>query len=160
MAQSQLEAAQLLFEKLTRDLARLEGWPNDVDMAFNFFLTAEHIVDWLYPDPAGLQRREDLHKDPLLRVVWELASGAKHFDLITEHTNPVASASDQAASLRGPISPDPYQPGRDRRPKTVVTVELTGEAAQKYGSRLSALDLARIVHAYWNTQLHRRHDKP
>ncbi len=153
----QLEAAQLLFEKLTRDLARLEGWPNDADMAFNFFITAEHIVDWLYPGPANLQKREDLHKDPLLGVVWELASGAKHFDLMAGHTNSATTASGHAPRLRSPISPDPYQPGRDARP---LTVELTGQAEQKYGPRLSALDVARIVHAYWNTQLRTHYERP
>ena len=119
-----LETAQLLFEKLTRDLARLEGWPNDADMAFNFFITADAILNWLYPGPAGEQQREDLHNDPLLRAVWELASGANHLEL-----------------KRGGAPP-----------QSVLTVELTGRATQKYGPRLSALDLARLVHAYWKTR--------
>src|SRR5262245_22316428 len=71
-----LETAQLLFEKLTRDLARVERWPNDVDMAFDFFLTADAILDWLYPGPSAQHQREDLHNDPLLRAVRELAIGA------------------------------------------------------------------------------------
>ena len=71
-----LETAQLLFEKLTRDLACLESWPNDADMAFNFFVTADAILEWLYRGSAGQQQREDLRNDALLHAVWELASGA------------------------------------------------------------------------------------
>src|SRR5262249_14568494 len=118
-----LETAQLLFEKLTRDLARMERWPSDVDMALDFFLTADAILDLLYPGPGAQHQREDLHNDPLLRAVRELASGANDLEL-----------------KRGE---------RARR----VFVELTGRAAQTYGSRLSVLDLARRVHAYWATQL-------
>jgi len=119
-----LETAQLLFEKLTRDLTRLEAWPNDADMAFNFFVTADAILEWLYPGPAGQQQREDLRNDPLLHAVWELASGATPLEV-----------------KRG-----------DASPQTVLSVELTGRAAQKYGPRVSAIHLARLVHAYWKTQ--------
>src|SRR5262245_35801075 len=119
-----LETAQLLFEKLTRDLTRLEAWPNDADMAFNFFVTADAILEWLYPGPAGQQQREDLRNDPLLHAVWELASGA---------------------------TPLEVKQG-DAFPQTVLSVELGGRAAQKYGPRVSAIYLARLVHAYWNTQ--------
>jgi len=119
-----LETAQLLLEKLTRDLARVERWPNDVDMAFDFFLTADAILDWLYSGPSAQHQREDLHNDPLLRAVRELASGA-----------------------------NPLELKRGERAQRVLAVELSGRAAQKYGSRLSVLDMARHVHAYWTTQL-------
>jgi len=119
-----LETAQLLFEKLTRDLACLETWPNDADMAFNFFLTADALLEWLYPGPAGRQQREDLRNDPLLYAVWELASGVNLLEL---------------------------KPAGDP-PRTTLTVELAGRAVQKYGSRIRAIDFARRVHAYWKTQ--------
>ena len=119
-----LKTAQLLFEKLTRDLACLESWPNDADMAFNFFVTADAILEWLYPGPAGRQQREDLRNDPLLDTVWDVASGATPLEV-----------------KRG-----------DALPQAVLSVDLTGRAAQKYGARVSAIDLARLVHAYWKTQ--------
>jgi hypothetical protein len=119
-----LKTAQLLFEKLTRDLACLESWQNDADMAFNFFVTADAILEWLYPGPAGRQQREDLRNDPVLDVVWDVASGATPLEV-----------------KRG-----------DAPPQAVLSVDLTGRAAQKYGARVSAIDLARLVHAYWKTQ--------
>lgn len=119
-----LETAQVLFEKLTRDLACLETWPNDADMAFNFFLTANAILDWLYPGAAGRQQREDLRNDPLLYAVWELASG---------------------------VNPPELKPTGDAA-QTALSVELTGRGAQKYGSRISCIDFARRVHVYWKTQ--------
>ena len=44
------------------DLERMRGGPEDAYAAFDFFVTADHIVDWLLPDwpdssqPAGLAR--------------------------------------------------------------------------------------------------------
>jgi hypothetical protein len=73
-------------------------------LAFNFFLTADAILDWLYPGPGAQHQREDLHNDPLVRAVWELASGA----------NPV--------ELKRSEHP----------PQTLLAVELTGRAAQNY----------------------------
>ena len=43
-------------------LERMRGGPEDAYAAFDFFVTADHIVDWLLPDwpdssqPAGLAR--------------------------------------------------------------------------------------------------------
>src|SRR5262249_29700446 len=111
---SRLEAAHLLFEKLTRDLARLKSWPNDADMAFSFFVTADALVEWLYPGAAGEQQRERLHNEPLLRAVWDVASGASQLELKRNG---------------GPAH-------------GVLMVQLTGRAADKYGTRLSAVKLA------------------
>jgi len=125
MTHFRLETAPLLLEKLTRDLACFETWQNDADKAFNFFLTADAILDWLYPGPAGQQQRADVRNDPLLEVVRELALGT---NLLLETKR----------------AGDP--------PQTVLTVELSGRAVQKYGRRMSAIDFARRVHAYWKAQ--------
>lgn len=46
-----LTAPGELLAKLSRELNRLRTAPNDVDHAFNFFVTAEHIFDWLIANP-------------------------------------------------------------------------------------------------------------
>jgi hypothetical protein len=46
-----------LLAKLGRELERLRTAPNDVDHAFNFFVTAEHMLDWLHPGNKGKARR-------------------------------------------------------------------------------------------------------
>ncbi len=43
-----------LREKLRRDLAKLLDAPLDADAAFNFFITAEHMLDWVYPNRVRL----------------------------------------------------------------------------------------------------------
>ena len=57
-----LKRAADLVAKLEHDLERIRAAPEDAYAAFDFFVTADHIVDWLLPDwpvssqPAGLAR--------------------------------------------------------------------------------------------------------
>jgi hypothetical protein len=59
-----LSTPRPLLAKLSRELDRLQAAPNDVDHAFNFFVTAEHMLDWLHPGHSGKAkaRREDIRK--------------------------------------------------------------------------------------------------
>src|SRR5690348_10091676 len=75
-----------LFQKMESDLAALRKDPSDSYSAFNFFITAEHLPDWL--------SLKDLRKQtPLLRVVSHLANGAKHFQLDPRRHTSVDSTS-------------------------------------------------------------------
>jgi hypothetical protein len=40
-----MRTANDLLQKLERDFKKLKQHPLDVDLAFNFFVTAEHILD-------------------------------------------------------------------------------------------------------------------
>lgn len=65
-----------LFHKAEYDLAALEKAPTDTYIAFNLFVTLEHLPDWLG------QRRQLKGKgkwNAILRTVSHVASGAKHF---------------------------------------------------------------------------------
>ena len=63
-----------LFRKMEADLAAFVDSVSDSRLAFNFFVTAEHLPDWL-------GQRDLVRKHALLRVVSHLANGAKHFTL-------------------------------------------------------------------------------
>jgi hypothetical protein len=42
-----LQTAHDLFAKLQREFDRLSARPTDIDVAWNFFVTADHLVDWV-----------------------------------------------------------------------------------------------------------------
>ncbi len=63
-----------LLEKLKWDLRRLEESSSDVYAAFDFFVTAEHIPDWI--NDKSIKKGNDL-----LMVVSHVANGAKHFEV-------------------------------------------------------------------------------
>ena len=75
--------------KMEHDLARMESSPQDQYAAFDFFVTAEHLVDWIYPkDTAG--RRALRTSTVLLRITSHIENGAKHFEATAKHHNSVS----------------------------------------------------------------------
>jgi hypothetical protein len=72
-----------LLYKLEREYGQLLSDPTNGDMAWNFFVTAEHIPDWLArSDPKSLGGKSIntfKRNNPLMHVCENLANGAKHF---------------------------------------------------------------------------------
>jgi hypothetical protein len=74
-----------LLKKMQRDHSRLEANSLDAYAAFDFFVTANHLVDWVWPSATRQQLRDNREDVPLLRVCEHLADGAKHFLLTRPH---------------------------------------------------------------------------
>ena len=53
----ELNTSRDLLEKLRFDVRQLENDPTNTYLAFNFFVTAEHMKDWLYPGKANKKAR-------------------------------------------------------------------------------------------------------
>ncbi len=72
-----------MLAKMKHDLARIENDPMDTYAAFDFFVTAEHIVDWIYPDtPEKREKKKRIEirtSNQLLSLVSHIANGNKHF---------------------------------------------------------------------------------
>jgi hypothetical protein len=78
-----------LVRKLEHDLDRLKNSPQDQYAAFDFFVTAEHIVDWLHP--TDRTAREAMRSSsPLLRITSHIANGVKHFEAKAKHHRSVS----------------------------------------------------------------------
>lgn len=75
----ELSTVDDLFAKARHDLGRLRHDPTDSYAAFDFFVTARHIPDWLYPNDKG--RIDHLFRENLeLRVCRHIADQGKHFE--------------------------------------------------------------------------------
>ena len=73
-----------LLHKLEREYERWKSDPSNVDLAWNFFVTAEHLPDWLGRTHSGspLLGGDGINKfrtdRPFLRICSHLANGGKH----------------------------------------------------------------------------------
>ena len=146
----QLRTASDLREKLRRDLAKLKAEPLDADAAFNFFVTAEHMLDWVYSGKARTDERTKARQGSvLLRVCSHLANGAKHFEVEGKHHDSVSSTQTvehtmsvvNIVSITGPFV---------SWPRLLLT--LKGTAATELGNVIGAIELAERVMDYWDTQ--------
>ncbi len=117
------------------DLAALQESGQDSRIAFNFFVTAEHLPDWL-------GQRQVVRKHALLRVVSHLANGAKHFTIDSKrHTAVVATSKDRY------FEEDYVESGYVVEP---LLVHLAADEAKELGATvIDAVTLGQKVLAFW-----------
>ena len=133
----ELKTATDLFRKLEDDLVSLEASCQDNRIAFNFFVTAEHLPDWL-------GKRDLVRKHCILRVVSHIACGAKHFDLKDKRHKSVTSAEKSRVYDEGV-----FEPGVFREP---LVIELSSDEAQELGATvIDAVSLGKKVVEFWRT---------
>ena len=123
--------------------------PHDADHAFNFFVTAEALVDWLHPGDRA-QQKVLRASEPLLQAISHLASSAKHFDQLSRHHQSVGQTNLAGAPpplLMYSLSNFPDHPIRGLH----LRVSLAGAAAAAFGQSVDAIELAERVLVFWSS---------
>jgi hypothetical protein len=141
-----LQTPQDLLQKLRHDFGRLRESPVDSYAAFDFFVTAYHILDWLHPGDSNNTTRKQMERGSnLLQVISHLANGSKHFHVtrhyVVKDTIVKVGAFDPAA-----FDPDSFDVGELR-------VELDGDAAREFGTSIGVLELADKALHFWEKYL-------
>ena len=138
-----LQTPQDLLRKLRHDFGRLKESPVDSYAAFDFFVTAYHMLEWRYRDRNKAEERTQTYEKKenwFLPVCRQLANGAKHFQAgggAVKDTIVHQGAFDPAA-----FDPDSFDVGELR-------VELDGEAAREFGASIGVLELADKALHFW-----------
>lgn len=145
-----LRTARDLFRKLEHDRERMARNAMDTYAAFDFFVTAEHLLDWILPDANGASQRKVREArrsaEPLLEITSHLASGAKHFRATAPHHRSVAHADVQEGGFdSASFSPDSFSPAAFAL--SGLHIELAD------GTLEHAYSLADRVLAFWQNEL-------
>lgn len=151
----ELKTAQDLLGKLKREFTQLQRAPLNQDVAFNLFITAEHIADWLYPGYINKTKRESLRdSDVLLQVGSYIANGLKHFKAEAKHHKSVSGTS----ITQGAFDPNIFQ--NDAFDVGHLVIELDGDAAIKLGHSIDVVELARRILEFWENSYFLRDTSP
>jgi hypothetical protein len=119
----------------------MEKSPLDQYAAFDFFVTAEHIVDWLHPRDEAL-RLGLRTSSPLLRITSHLANGSKHFEATAKRHRSVTATEKLRYAEEGY-----FEVGVFHEP---LLIHLTPNEARELGTpTVEALTLARQVLEFW-----------
>ena len=136
-----LQTTQDWLQRLERELQSFRAKPNDRDAAINFFIAAESMLDWKHPGDGDASTRKAIRdSEPLLRVVWDLASLSKHRDVRTNHD------SVDNSGVLGKFFGGGFFGGSFFGE---LSVELKGPAAAQFGVSVKAIALAERAVAYW-----------
>lgn len=133
-----------LFKKLEWEFDRLIADPSNAYLAYNFFVTAWHLLEWKYPDPGGKAQRDKIRdQTPLLQICEHLAVGAKHFNPTSKRHQSVSNAkrSDAWGGAWGEAWGSSWS--------NWLVVELSGDAQKTYGDKIKVDALADHVMNYW-----------
>jgi hypothetical protein len=132
-----------LLGKLEADFNRLHGAdPASVDAqyaAFDFFVTAEHLADWLYRSAGGSLSSHRRYSEGAL--VSHVANGAKHFRVDTRRHTTVRDTAPEPGGFQA----DMVQASAFQVPCLVIDRE--------DGTTVDALDVATKVLNHWRNTL-------
>ena len=140
-----------LFKKLEWEFDQLVAKPTNAYLAYNFFVTAWHLLEWQYPDRSERLIRNNIRKQtPLLQICEHLAVSAKHFEAKSQHLNAVSVSKKSSC-----WSDDAWAPGTwaEDTWDSWLVVELNGDAQKVYGNQIKVEELARLVMDYWRSSL-------
>jgi len=131
----ELQTPADLYSKLENDLILIKETAQDSKSAFNFFVTAEHLPDWL-------NQRSIVKDHCILRIVSHIANGAKHFQLNDKRHKSVTSTEKFRVCEEGC-----YEPGIFYEPLLIHLSE--NEAKELNKTKIDVLELAEKVLEFW-----------
>ena len=139
-----LRTSRDLFAKLEGDFARLKAEPRNSHVAFDFCVTAWHLVEWHVHAPA--ERTAFCAKNPILGVCEHLAVGAKHFEPRDPRLTAVATTGNMSIWVS-----DSWYVGAWTRGAWAgqLLVHLDGEARARFGETMSVLEIADATMTVW-----------
>lgn len=146
----EIKTVQDLLGKLKREYTQLQTSPLNQDIAFNFFITAEHISDWVYPGKAQEQinKRTSLRRSNiLLQVCSHIAIGSKHFIAEDKHHKSVSRTSLEEGIFDLCIFDN------NIFDVASLVIYLDGDAATELGPSINAVELARRVLEFWENYI-------
>lgn len=139
-----------LVAKLAHDFERIRAAPDDAYAAFDFFVTAEHIVDWLFPDSPEINqssaRKKMRESSELLKITSHIANGAKHFQALAKQHDSVTDLKQESGGFDpSSFSPRAFSPAAFKMHGLNVRLE--------NGRVVHVLTLAEDVLQYWKNEI-------
>ena len=135
-----LRTPQDLLAKARHDFGRLKSSPLDQFAAFDFFVTARHIPEWV-AGPGGDKGAALFERYIELRIARHIAEGAKHF----EATDPRHKQVSATTITLGAFQAGAFQSSAFETGGLVVALDPADSETSLLGTRIDALELARRV---------------
>ncbi|MHB1197594.1 MAG: hypothetical protein ACYC0A_12220 [Lutibacter sp.] len=141
----ELKSISDYWEKLLFDYQVLKKNPENSYYGFNFFVTAYHLLDWIFEGKYSDERTE-LNKTPALKICNHIANGVKHFE-------PNRHGSVKEINKLRVYEEGVFEEGVFESP---IMIQLGDEFRPKLGEFISITDFADYVINFWENELNNR----
>ena len=137
-----------LYSKLEWEFKNLSSEPQNGYHAYNFFVTAWHLLEWKYPNDKKTCK-EIRDSMPLLQICEHLAVGAKHF----APTNP--NLESVIESKKSSVWGLAWAKGtwKEGSWDSWLVINLDGDARAEFGQIVKAHEFANLVMNYWRKEI-------
>ncbi len=129
-----------LLAKVKRDFVRLRASPNSSDIAFDLFVAARHVPDWVQ-SAGGQAASASFAASVELRICRHLADGAKHFAA----THPQHKQVLNAVAKPGGFDTEVFDEGVFDTGRLEIELDPRDPDTAALGARIDVIDLATAV---------------
>ncbi len=145
-----LLSADDLCAKLEHDYARVCTNAGDAYAAFDFVVTAWHLLEWRYPGNSSQAQRDAIREaNPIIELCEHLAVGGKHYEPTAKRHRTVAGSRRASLWKRGLWAPGLWAPGFWQDD---LIIELAGPAQMAFGDTMNFARFAQLMIEFWRTQ--------
>lgn len=130
------------WKKLNFDYEILKENPENSYFGFNFFVTAYHLIDWIF-EGKNPDERKVLNNTLILKIFSHIANGIKHFR--TDRHKSIKEIYKFRVFDEGVFEEDAL--------KSPITKNFTEEFKEKFGESILATDFADYVMEFWKDEL-------
>jgi len=135
------------WRKLNFDYAKLKENDNDIYLAFNFFVTAYHLIDWIFEGKHSKERSE-LNGKSLIKICNHIVTGIKHFEPDPKRHNSVVEMEKERYVEEGFVEEGFFE--------DPIIIYLNEKLKLEYGESIKVMDLAQRIMEFWKAELNRR----
>lgn len=138
------------WKKLQHDYLLLSNNCEDVYLAFNFFVTAYHLIDWIFEGERSRENEERkvFETNSLMKICFHICNGAKHF-------NPLDKRNDSVKKIEKDKYVDEDYCDVDYVESPII-IYLEDNLKEEFGSSISITDLSNKIMIFWKVELIRR----
>jgi hypothetical protein len=142
----ELATIQDYCKKLKFDYNQLKADNLNQYKAFNFFITAHHLLDWLFPDKEKNNTiRKRIVDEIIFKVCSHIANGIKHFEV-----NPKRHSSVNKIEKVGYVQAGYVEAGYV---KETIYITLENKAREIFGNTIEIEYLAEEIIEFWKKEL-------
>lgn len=132
------------WNKVLFDYNLLKQNPLNVYLAFNFFVTSYHLVDWVFEGKTskGCSERKLFEESSLVRINYHICNGAKHFEPKKNNKNNSVKEIEDTGYADNDYCSEKYF-------ENDILIYLEEEFVSEFGNSIEIIDLADKIVSFW-----------
>ncbi len=135
------------WKKLNFDFENLKQDDENVYVAFNFFVTAYHLIDWIF-EGQYTEERTVLNRKPIVKLCNHVANGIKHFETKAKRHNSVDEIKKDRYIEEGYVA--------EGYVESPIVIYLDDNMIPEFGESIKIAELAEKVMKFWKLELFNR----